>query len=152
MIGTEEIYPLAVEFRRYFHQHPEFAMQEVETQRYIAEVLEQNGIPYQKVGTGLIATVGKGEKCIAIRADMDALKVKEETGLSYCSQNEGMMHACGHDMHMAMVLGASGRGSFITSRTFKRTRSASYIRTTRFPEPSDRNYRNSSRGLFRLFR
>ena len=43
MIGIEEIYPLAVEFRRYFHQHPEFAMQEVETQRYIAEVLEQNG-------------------------------------------------------------------------------------------------------------
>ena len=65
----------------------------------------ENGIPYQKVGTGLIATVGKGEKCIAIRADMDALKVKEETGLSYCSQNEDMMHACGHDMHMAMVLG-----------------------------------------------
>ena len=55
MIGIEEIYPLAVKFRRYFHQHPEFAMQEVETQRYIAEVLEQNGIPYQKVGTGLIA-------------------------------------------------------------------------------------------------
>ena len=81
MIGIEEIYPLAVEFRRYFHQHPEFAMQEVETQRYIAEVLERNGIPYQKVGTGLIATVGKGEKCIAIRADMDALKVKEETGM-----------------------------------------------------------------------
>ena len=107
MIGIEEIYPLAVEFRRYFHQHPEFAMQEVVTQRYIAEVLERNGIPYQKVGTGLIATVGKGEKCIAIRADMDALKVKEETGLPYCSQNEGMMHACGHDMHMAMVLGAA---------------------------------------------
>ena len=107
MIGIEEIYPLAVEFRRYFHQHPEFAMQEVETQRYIAEVLERNGIPYQKVGTGLIATVGKGEKCIAIRADMDALKVKEETGLPYCSQNEGMMHACGHDMHTAMLLGAA---------------------------------------------
>ena len=119
MIGIEEIYPLAVEFRRYFHQHPEFAMQEVETQRYIAEVLERNGIPYQKVGTGLIATVGKGEKCIAIRADLDALKVKEETGLS---------------------------------RAFKRTRSASYIRTTCFPEPSNRNCRNSSRGLFRLFR
>ena len=178
MIGIEEIYPLAVEFRRYFHQHPEFAMQEVETQRYIAEVLERNGIPYQKVGTGLIATVGKGEKCIAIRADMDALKVKEETGLSYCSQNEGMMHACGHDMHMAMVLGAAlvlksgedklqgtikiifqpseekrpGNLTSITSRAFKRTRSASYIRTTCFPEPSDRNCRNSSRGLFRLFR
>ena len=107
MIGIEEIYPLAVEFRRYFHQHPEFAMQEVDTQRYILEILDRNGIPYQKVGTGVIATVGRGEKCIAIRADMDALKVKEETGLPYCSQNEGMMHACGHDMHMAMVLGVA---------------------------------------------
>ena len=107
MIGIEEIYPLAVEFRRYFHQHPEFAMQEVVTQRYIAEVLERNGIPYQKVGTGLIATVGKGEKCIAIRADMDALKVKEETGLPYCSQNEGMMHACGHDFHTTALLGVA---------------------------------------------
>ncbi len=104
MIKIEEIYPLAVSFRRHFHEHPEFAMQEMETQCYIADVLEHHEISYQKVGTGLIATVGKGEKCIAIRADMDALKVKEETGLPFSSQNEGMMHACGHDMHMAMVL------------------------------------------------
>lgn len=104
---VEEIYPLAIEFRRYFHQHPEFAMQELETQRYITGVLDKYNIPYQTVGTGIIATLGKGEKCVAIRADMDALKVKEETGLAYSSCNEGMMHACGHDMHMAMVLGAA---------------------------------------------
>ena len=104
---VEEIYPLAVEFRRHFHRYPEFAMQEVETQRYITGVLDKYEIPYQTVGTGLIAILGKGEKCVAIRADMDALKVKEETGLAYCSCNEGMMHACGHDMHMAMVLGAA---------------------------------------------
>lgn len=61
MIGIEEIYPLAVEFRRYFHQHPEFAMQEVETQCYIAEVLEQNGNPDTKKWGRVIATVGKGE-------------------------------------------------------------------------------------------
>lgn len=104
---VEEIYPLAVEFRRYFHQYPEFAMQEVETQHYITSVLDKYKIPYKTVGTGVIAILGKGEKCVAIRADMDALKIKEETGLAYSSCNEGMMHACGHDMHMAMVLGAT---------------------------------------------
>ena len=104
---VEEIYPLAVEFRRHFHQYPEFAMQEVETQRYITGVLDKYKIPYQVVGTGIIAILGKGQKCVAIRADMDALKVKEETGLAYSSCNEGMMHACGHDMHMAKVLGAA---------------------------------------------
>ena len=104
---VEEIYPLAVEFRRHFHQYPEFAMQEVETQRYITGVLDKYKIPYQVVGTGIIAILGKGQKCVAIRADMDALKVKEETGLAYSSCNEGMMHACGHDNHIAMLLGAA---------------------------------------------
>lgn len=106
-MSIEEIFPLAIEFRRHFHQHPEFAMQEVETQRYIASVLDKYGIRYRTVGTGIIAMVGQGEKCVAIRADMDALKVTEETGLPYCSLQPGMMHACGHDMHMAMVLGAA---------------------------------------------
>lgn len=106
-MSIEEIFPLAVEFRRYFHQHPEFAMQEVETQRYIVSVLEKYGIRYCIVGTGIIAMIGQGEKCVAIRADMDALKVTEETGLPYCSLQPGMMHACGHDMHMAMVLGTA---------------------------------------------
>ncbi|WP_303181601.1 M20 family metallopeptidase [uncultured Butyricimonas sp.] len=106
-MSVEDIFPLAVEFRRHFHQHPEFAMQEVETQRYITEVLDKYGIVYRTVGTGVIAMIGQGEKCVAIRADMDALKVTEETGLPFCSLNPGMMHACGHDMHMAMVLGAT---------------------------------------------
>lgn len=106
-MSVEDIFPLAVEFRRHFHQHPEFAMQEVETQRYITKVLDKYGIVYRTVGTGVIAMIGQGEKCVAIRADMDALKVTEETGLPFCSLNPGMMHACGHDMHMAMVLGAA---------------------------------------------
>ena len=106
-MSIEEIFPLAIEFRRHFHQHPEFAMQEVETQRYIASVLDKYGIRYRTVGTGIIAMVGQGEKCVAIRADMDALKVTEETGLPYCSLQPGMMHACGHDMHMAIVLGTA---------------------------------------------
>ena len=106
-MSVEDIFPLAVEFRRHFHQHPEFAMQEVETQRYITEVLDKYRIVYRTVGTGVIAMIGQGEKCVAIRADMDALKVTEETGLPFCSLTPGMMHACGHDMHMAMVLGAA---------------------------------------------
>lgn len=106
-MSVEDIFPLAVEFRRHFHQHPEFAMQEVETQRYITKVLDKYGIVYRTVGTGVIAMIGQGEKCVAIRADMDALKVTEETGLPFCSLTPGMMHACGHDMHMAMVLGAA---------------------------------------------
>ena len=71
-MSVEDIFPLAVEFRRHFHQHPEFAMQEVETQRYITEVLDKYGIVYRTVGTGVIAMIGQGEKCVAIRADMDA--------------------------------------------------------------------------------
>ena len=106
-MNVEDIYPLAVEFRRHFHEYPEFAMEETETQRYIESVLERYCIAYVTVGTGIVATVGTGTPCVAIRADMDALKVKEETGLPFASRREGMMHACGHDMHLAMVLGAA---------------------------------------------
>ena len=107
MMTLEDIYPLAVTFRRHFHEYPEFAMQETATQRYIQDVLEQYAIPYTTVGTGIIARVGEGDTCVAIRADMDALKVQEETGLPFASKHPGMMHACGHDMHMAMVLAAA---------------------------------------------
>lgn len=102
-----EVYPLAVEYRRYFHRHPEFSTREFETQAYIVRILEQQQIAYRTYETGIIAEIGSGDRCVAIRADMDALKVTEETGLPYCSANEGMMHACGHDMHMAMVLGVA---------------------------------------------
>lgn len=103
----DEVFPLAVRFRRHFHRYPEFAMEEYGTQKYITEVLEEYGISYTTHGTGVIAVLGEGEPCVALRADMDALKVKEETGLPFCSENEGMMHACGHDMHLAMVLAAA---------------------------------------------
>lgn len=106
-MNKEEVFLKAVEFRRYLHAHPELAMQEFGTQAYIAEVLRQYAIPYQNYGTGIIASVGKGENCVAVRADMDALQIKEATGLPFCSENEGIMHACGHDMHVAMLLGAA---------------------------------------------
>lgn len=103
-MNQEKIFQWAVEFRRYFHRWPELSEKEIKTQAYIETVLRKYAVPYTKVGTGLIAVVGRGEHCVAIRAEMDALKVKEETGLPYQSENDGLMHACGHDMHLAMVL------------------------------------------------
>ena len=103
---NEEIINRSIEFRRHFHRFPEVSTQEIETQAYIINILKENGIDYKTYETGIIAVIGQGEPCVAIRADMDALWVHEETGLPYASEHEGKMHACGHDMHMAMVLGA----------------------------------------------
>lgn len=103
---NEEIINRSIEFRRHFHRFPEVSSQEIETQAYIINILKENGIDYKTYETGIIAVIGQGEPCVAIRADMDALWVHEETGLPYASEHEGKMHACGHDMHMAMVLGA----------------------------------------------
>lgn len=98
------IYELAVEFRRHFHCYPELSDQEFTTQEYVAAVLDRYGIRYKKKGTGIIAILGQGTRCVAIRGEMDALPVQEATGLPYASVKEGVMHACGHDMHLAMVL------------------------------------------------
>ena len=103
---NEEIINRSIEFRRHFHRFPEVSTQEIETQAYIINILKENGIDYKTYETGIIAVIGQGEPCVAIRADMDALWVHEETGLPDASEYEGKMHACGHDMHMAMVLGA----------------------------------------------
>ena len=105
-MDREKIYAQAVEWRRHFHRFPEVSTEEYGTQAYIAGILEQEGIAFRKYGTGIIAQLGKGEPCVALRADMDALRVKEETGLPFASEEEGKMHACGHDMHLAMLLGA----------------------------------------------
>ena len=97
-----------VRLRKHFHMHPELGMQEYETSKRIQEELRDMEIPFLKVGdTGVIGFVGKGEKVIALRADMDALPITENTEVSYKSQNEGVMHACGHDAHMASLLGAA---------------------------------------------
>ena len=103
-VDKEEIYQLAVEFRRHFHRWPEVSGQEVATQAFVTAQLERYGIGYRKIGTGVIAEVGAGNRCVAIRGEMDALPVREETGLAYASAREGVMHACGHDMHLAIVL------------------------------------------------
>jgi len=101
------------DLRRWFHQHPEPSFEEQKTQEKVVEVLKGLGIEHRRAGkTGVIATVhGKGRgPCIALRTDMDALRIQEaETDLNrdYRSQNAGVMHACGHDGHLAMLLGAA---------------------------------------------
>lgn len=98
------------ELRRYFHEHPELSGQEFATQEKIAQVLDSIGIGYKKVGnTSLVASLkgGKPGKTVALRCDIDALPIVEESGVEFTSQNHGIMHACGHDTHMAMLLGAA---------------------------------------------
>jgi len=96
------------EYYRYLHQHPELSRKETNTQKWILQKLEGWGVtckPCADTGVYGIIDSGKPGKTIALRADMDALPVKEETGLAFSSTNEGVMHACGHDAHMTMLLG-----------------------------------------------
>ena len=122
-----------IALRRYFHQHPELGAHEVETSKLLRSKLDELGVPYRIVegerpaqyaeerpdfiGTGIIATI-KGEapgaydeqgnpaKRVALRTDIDALPIAERTEAPFASTNSGVMHACGHDCHMAMMLGA----------------------------------------------
>lgn len=97
-----------VRLRKHFHMHPELSMKEFETSKRIREELENREIPYLVAGkTGVIGLIGQGERVIALRADMDALQITEQTEVGYKSVNEGVMHACGHDAHMAALLGAA---------------------------------------------
>ncbi|MBI5123643.1 amidohydrolase [Candidatus Roizmanbacteria bacterium] len=97
--------------RHHLHKNPELAMDEKNTSDLIAKKLEELGIKvHKKIGkTGLVGILksGKSNKAIALRADMDALPIQEETNLEYQSINKGVMHACGHDGHMAMLFGAA---------------------------------------------
>ncbi|MCB2287625.1 M20 metallopeptidase family protein [Clostridium algidicarnis] len=102
--------PKIIENRRYLHQNPELSGQEFETQKYIIKQLDELNIPYEKVGTtSLVGYIkgGKAGKTVALRADIDALPIIEQSGASYSSKKEGLMHACGHDGHTAMLLGAA---------------------------------------------
>ena len=100
-----------IDNRRYFHKHPELSFKEYNTSKAIAEKLEEMGI---EVSTGIAQTGltglirgGKPGKTIALRADMDALPIQETSDIEYKSVNDGVMHACGHDGHIAMLLGAA---------------------------------------------
>jgi amidohydrolase len=106
---AQEISHHLVAWRREFHTYPEIAFQEVRSAARIAEILNQMGYRVTTgIGkTGVVGEIGKGGLCVAIRADIDALPLQEETGLPFASQVPGMMHACGHDAHAAMGLGAA---------------------------------------------
>jgi amidohydrolase len=99
-----------IRLRRDIHQHPELGFQEFRTAALVADTLTELGIDVQTgVGrTGVVGQIGTGDgPTIAIRADMDALPIQEKSDAAYCSQNEGVMHACGHDAHTAILLGAA---------------------------------------------
>ena len=107
-----------IEWRRLFHQHPELSGRESHTQEMLCGELDRLGVEYRRLdNNGIIATI-RGEapgaydaagvpvRRVALRADIDALPVTEDTGVPFASENDGVMHACGHDAHMAMMLGA----------------------------------------------
>jgi amidohydrolase len=116
---TKEVLPKVIEWRRYIHQHPELSNREYNTSRYVADHLTSLGLEVQtgvaKTGVVAILQGGKPGPCIALRADMDALPIREITGLPFASTARGVlagdsvpvMHACGHDAHTAMLLGAA---------------------------------------------
>lgn len=101
----DSIYPWMVETRRHIHRHPELSFQEFETADFISRTLTEIGVDHRRIATtGVVAHIGAGERCVALRADIDALPIVEETGLDYASTRYGVMHACGHDTHTTMLL------------------------------------------------
>ncbi|DAC37483.1 MAG TPA: amidohydrolase [Candidatus Poseidoniales archaeon] len=107
---SREIHEWIVEKRRAIHRHPELMYEEFETSRLVQNTLSELGIEYEKdiAVTGVVGLVGNGEgPCIALRADMDALPIHEEADVEFRSEIDGKMHACGHDCHTAMLLGAA---------------------------------------------
>ena len=103
----------AIEVRRYLHRNPELSNTEIETQTFLRQSLETLGLKGVHVagGTGLVVdvvgTAGASNRKIVLRADIDALPITEESGVSFSSERPGVMHACGHDAHSAMVLAAA---------------------------------------------
>lgn len=117
--SQDETSAYVIDRRRWYHAHPEVAYQEVATTEQICADLDALGIPYERpTKTGVVATIrgcapgaydadGAPRRRLMLRADIDALPVTEETGEPFSSEYEGFMHACGHDCHIAMLLGAA---------------------------------------------
>jgi len=103
--------PEYIAVRHHLHAHPELSYQEFQTSAFVQEQLAKTGIAFEVMaGTGVVGMIrGKnaGSRVIALRADMDALPIKEENDVPYKSQHEGIMHACGHDVHTTVLLGAA---------------------------------------------
>jgi len=109
---ANQLHAQVVNWRRHIHAHPELSFEEYETSKYIASILTDLGIDYTDgwAKTGIVAIItGKNpkKKVVALRADIDALPILEKNKVSYKSKNDGVMHACGHDVHTANMLGAA---------------------------------------------
>ncbi|MDP4184271.1 MAG: M20 family metallopeptidase [Bacteroidota bacterium] len=109
---SSQIFSEVVSIRRHLHQNPELSFHEFNTSAYICSKLTEFGIPFKNgfVKTGILARIdcgSKNGKTIALRADMDALPIQEKNNAEYCSINQGVMHACGHDLHAACLLGTA---------------------------------------------
>jgi len=109
--GAERVYPVVLRDRRFLHANPELSFSEYETSAYIKFRLDEIGIPWKAMaGTGVVGLI-EGDKpsdrVVALRADMDALPIREANVLDYASKRDGVMHACGHDAHTASLLGAA---------------------------------------------
>ncbi|MGZ4043002.1 MAG: M20 metallopeptidase family protein, partial [Bacteroidia bacterium] len=109
---SKKYFETVVSIRRNIHKHPELSFKEFETSKFIQEQLTKAGIEFTTgyVKTGIIALIkGKNpeKKVLLLRADMDALPITEKNNVPYKSLNEGVMHACGHDVHSATMLGAA---------------------------------------------
>lgn len=108
---AKKIWPEVQAIRHHIHQNPELSFEEHETMAYVCEQLEAKGISYQRgvAGTGVVADIqGAGSgRVIALRSDLDALPIHEQSNAAYASSIDGVMHACGHDVHTASLLGAA---------------------------------------------
>jgi hippurate hydrolase len=107
----QDVYDRIVSVRRWLHRYPELSGRETNTAAVIADFLQGLGVSYRTnvAGTGVVADIPgtAGVPCVVLRADTDALPIHEETGLEFASVHSGVMHACGHDGHTAMLLGAA---------------------------------------------
>ncbi len=105
---ARSVFDDTVRLRRELHQYPELSEHEHLTCALIVARLEKLGVSYRTHSNGgITATIGKGTRAVGIRGDIDALPIEEKTGLPYASRNPGVMHACGHDIHTALLLGAA---------------------------------------------
>jgi amidohydrolase len=109
---TRSIFHEIVSIRRWIHQHPELSFEEKKTSQYICSILEKNNIKYenQVAGYGVVALIecqNPDSQVIGVRGDMDALPIQEKNDIPYKSVHDGVMHACGHDAHTAVVLGTA---------------------------------------------